>query len=162
MGILCPSTNRTFFMFPSLASLVCRLSKYPGTYKKYFAGLSRLFHCAYFRCHFLLKLAKQLEVVLHSRIVQTLKWLYKLFQIPWYILIKQPLYYISNKNEFFHAIKLFEIQMHGNVDYLIERYTHKLDKPHSYDHPVNLGGPLVIVLTGFHCIITNRKYHLEY
>ena len=47
----------------SLASLDCRMSKYLD--KNNSGRLSRRFRCAYFRCHFLLKLSKQLEVVLH-------------------------------------------------------------------------------------------------
>ena len=56
------STSCNFFKYLSLASLDCKLSKYLD--KNNSGRLSRRFRCAYFRCHFLLKLSKQLEVVL--------------------------------------------------------------------------------------------------
>ena len=66
--ISCGSTSCNFFKYLSLASLDCKLSKYLD--KNNSGRLSRRFHCAYFRYHFLLKLSKQLEVVLqlaHSK-----------------------------------------------------------------------------------------------
>ena len=66
--ISCGSTSCNFFKYLSLASLDCKLSKYLD--KNNSGRLSRRFRCAYFRYHFLLKLSKQLEVVLqlaHSK-----------------------------------------------------------------------------------------------
>ena len=56
------STSCNFFKCLSLASLDYRMSKYLD--KNNSVWLSRRFRCAYFHCHFLLKLSKQREVVL--------------------------------------------------------------------------------------------------
>ena len=71
------STSCNFFKYLSLASLDCKLSKYLD--KNNSGRLSRRFRCAYFRYHFLLKLSKQLEVVLQlatwcTTLEQTSRW----------------------------------------------------------------------------------------